>query len=400
MSTTRLGVWWWDGTHVADIEGDGADILLRYTPEVLGAWPANTPLLSCSLPVRSGSQRAGPFFRGVLPEGQHLAAVAATAGLAVTDTIGLLARYGRDVAGALVVAPEFPGHRPGRLVPYSDETLADEIAGLSETPLAVHEDSELSIAGLQDKLLLVATGEGWSRPADGAPSTHILKLDDLRHPGLVAAEAACLRLAVAIGLTDVRVEETIVGGIECLVVSRFDRAVNECGAVERIHQEDLCQATGREPTAKYERTGGPTLREVAELLDAYAADPLAELDRLVAHVTFTVLVGNADAHGKNVALLHRGDQVGIAPVYDQVPTVLWPNLRREPAMSIGARVAGIADVRSDDIVAEARHWSHHPDRARAVVTTLAEQALAAADETGHERVRDLVRTNAARLLGE
>lgn len=400
MTTTSLGVWWWDGTHVADIEGDGADIRLSYTPEALDTWPANTPLLSCSLPVRSGSQQAGPFFRGVLPEGQHLAAVAAAAGLAVTETTGLLARYGRDVAGALVIAPEFPGTRPGRLIAYSDATLADEVSGLSETPLAVHDDSELSIAGLQDKLLLVATDDGWSRPAEGAPSTHILKLDDRRHSGLVAAEAACLRLAGSLGLTDGDVEEASVGGIDCIIVSRFDRRVAGDGTVERIHQEDLCQATGREPTAKYERAGGPTLREAAELLDAYARDALSELDRLVAHVTFAVLVGNADVHGKNAALLHHDDHVELAPLYDQVPTVMWPNLRRHPAMSIGSRVADIDDVRIEDIVAEARHWSHQPDRARGVATAVAAQALDAADQVGHDQVRSLVRANAERLLGQ
>lgn len=171
------------------------------------------------------------------------------------------------------------------------------------------------------------------------------------------------------------------------------------GTVERAHQEDLCQATGREPTAKYERTGGPTLREAAELLDAHARDPLAELDRLVAHVTFAVIVGNANAQGKNTALLHHGADVELAPLYDQVPTVLWPNLRRDPAMSIGSRVTGINEVRADDIASEARHWAHDPERAHQVVTTLAQRALDVADLADHEQVAELVTANAARLLG-
>lgn len=398
MTKATLGIWWWDGTPVASIEGDGSAVRLTYTPETFDRWPANTPLLSCSLPVRSGTTSAGPFLRGLLPEGQHLAAVAATAGLAATDTTGLLARFGRDVAGALVIASEFPGPRPGELVPYSSEGLDDEVAGLTDTALAVHDDSELSIAGLQDKLLLVETDEGWNRPVRGAPSTHILKIDDRRHVGLVAAEAACLRVAAAIDLTDIDIEETTVGGIECIVVSRFDRRRASDGRVERVHQEDLSQATGREPTAKYERSGGPTLRDAAALLDAHSADPTAALDRLVAQVTFAVLVGNADAHGKNLAFLHLGDSVELAPLYDQVPTVLWPNLRREPALSIGPRVTGIDDIGLDDIIAEARLWSHSPTRARAVATATAARARDAAAEAGHDAVRDLVRRNADRIL--
>ncbi|MCB1004236.1 MAG: HipA domain-containing protein, partial [Acidimicrobiales bacterium] len=125
----------------------------------------------------------------------------------------------------------------------------------------------------------------------------------------------------------------------------------------------------------------------------------AALDRLVAQVTFAVLVGNADAHGKNLAFLHDEDRVELAPLYDQVPTVLWPNLRREPALSIGPRVTGIDDIRLDDIVAEARLWSHSPARARAVVTATAERARDVAADAGNDAVRDLVRRNADRILG-
>jgi serine/threonine-protein kinase HipA len=398
MTEAQLGVWWGDGTSVATIDGDGPTVRLTYTPDALDAWPANTPLLSCCLPVRPGSMDASPFMRGLLPEGQHLAGVAAAARLAVTDTTGLLARYGRDVAGALVIAQEFPGPRPGRLVGYTAETLAQEVTGMTDTPLGVHDDSELSIAGLQDKLLLVRTDDGWSRPANGAPSTHILKLDDRRHPGLVAAGAACLRIAKALDLTDIDVEETTIGEIECLIVSRFDRHRSADGTIERIHQEDLSQATGREPTMKYERSGGPTLRDAAELLDAYSAEPAEALDRLVALVTFTVLIGNADAHGKNLAFLHVGDKVEAAPLYDQVPTVLWPNLRREPALSIGPRVTSIHQVTSDDIVAEAKLWSHSVARARSVVLSTAERAREGTRGIEHDDVAQLVRRNADRLL--
>ena len=77
--------------------------MARYLPETLDAYSVNVPLLSCSFPVRKGRFNATAFFDGVLPEGQHRATLAARAGVAAQDTFGLLARYGRDVAGALVV---------------------------------------------------------------------------------------------------------------------------------------------------------------------------------------------------------------------------------------------------------------------------------------------------------
>ncbi|HEY8544200.1 MAG TPA: HipA domain-containing protein, partial [Acidimicrobiales bacterium] len=370
---TRLGVWWWDGFPVAEVEDRRGRAFLRYTADARDRWPANAPVISCSLPLGPRWLDATAFLRGVLPEGRHLERMAADAGLAVTDTVGLLARYGRDVAGALVIAEEWPGDRPGEAVPYDAASLAAEVADLGERPLALHDDSELSIAGIQDKLLLIADGAGgWARPAGGAPSTHILKADDLRRPGLIAAEAACLQLAAHLGLAEgeVRLEE--IGETACLVVARFDRAPGEDGRVVRIHQEDVCQATGSDPAAargrgKYEDAGGPSLRQVAGLLDAHARDPLAELDRLVAAVTFTVLVGNADAHGKNLAFLHEGADIRLAPLYDLVPTVLWRNLRRAPAMLIGPRWTTIDRIEVDDIVAEASSWPHDAGRARRIV---------------------------------
>lgn len=97
--------------------------------------------------------------------------------------------------------------------------------------------------------------------------------------------------------------ETAPAGVRC----RY--RVLEDQAVRRMHQEDLCQALAIDPRgqrgrAKYERAGGPSLRQAAELLDTYSPDPQAELDRLARIVAFTVLIGNADAHGKNLALLH------------------------------------------------------------------------------------------------
>jgi serine/threonine-protein kinase HipA len=400
----QLTIWWWDGFPIARLVGEGRDLRLTYTSEAQDRWPANSPVVSCALPVRAEGMDASRFFRGVLPEGPHLAALAARAGLAVTDTFGLLKRYGRDIAGALIVAPEHPGTRPGEIEPYSPESLAEEVQELGDHPLGIHDDSELSIAGLQDKLLLVRTTEGWARPIAGAPSTHILKVDDRRHPGLVAAEAASLRIARSLELTTVDVEEIELGGQTCLIVSRFDRRIRDEGAVERRHQEDACQALDVDPESalgrgKYEAAGGPTLKKIAGLLDAYSRQPLTQLDRLVAVTTFTVLIANADAHGKNLAFLHDDAEIELAPLYDQVPTVLWPRLRTTPAMSIGPRVAPFDELDLTDIVAEAKLWPHDPDRARAVALRTSERAAEAAENCGHDGVAELVVRRAERLLG-
>lgn len=402
----RLDVWI-DGVPAAHLEEARGSVRCRYSEAALERWPLNSPILSCSLPLDSRPLDATPFCIGLLPEGQALQTMAASAGLATTDTFGLLARYGRDVAGALVITgegePPDPSEFGVRL--YDSDSLAEAVADLDEFPLGAHDDSELSLAGIQDKLLLVRSADGrWGRPIGGVPSTHILKRDDQRFAGLVEAEAHCLLLARALGLTTIDVELLELGSHTCLLVSRYDRVV-EGEEVRRVHQEDLCQALaidfgGNHGRAKYERAGGPSLRQAAELLDTYAEDRQAELDRLARIVAFTVLIGNADAHGKNLSLLHPDPEtITLAPLYDTVPTLLWPQLRKEAAMAVGGQPM-LEDIGIDDIAREAAQWGHDPVRAGELAEETVEAALTAIDQgvvPGDGRVAKLVRLRGRRL---
>lgn len=207
------------------------------------------------------------------------------------------------------------------------------------------------------------------------------------------AEAACLRIARTIGLTTVDVNVETIADQRCLIVSRFDRTAGVDGPA-RVHQEDLCQATGTDLRAnrgrgKYASAGGPDLEDAARLIDRYGTDPLAGLERLVRSVTFTVAIGNADAHGKNVAFVHRSPgEIELAPLYDTVPTVLWPALRRDPAMPIGPRVCPIDEVTGRDVIAAASLWKLDRDRAGALVTDCAVAIAAAVREVCTDDVPD------------
>jgi serine/threonine-protein kinase HipA len=150
---------------------------------------------------------------------------------------------------------------------------------------------------------------------------------------------------------------------------------------------------------KYESSGGPTLREIAELLDRHAADPLPQLRQLVRVVTYNAAIGNADAHGKNISLLHPNPgEVVLAPLYDTVPTALWPKLPTGAAMFINQRRA-LTDVQLDDIVEEARAWRLDPSEARAIATETAEKLRASLDDADAPGdLRNLVTNRVAALL--
>jgi serine/threonine-protein kinase HipA len=61
------------------------------------------------------------------------------------------------------------------------------------------------------------------------------------------------------------------------------------------------------------------------------ADRLAVADAAV----FNYLVGNADAHAKNVSVLHETSGIRLAPLYDLVSTAVYPALNQDLAMAIG-----------------------------------------------------------------
>ncbi|MBS1836820.1 MAG: HipA domain-containing protein [Actinobacteria bacterium] len=393
-----------DGVVIATLRRRRSGLVVEYASDLLEKDSAGSIVLSCSMPLRSGRHDASGWARGLLPEGQHLLTLASAADVAASDTFGMLARYGRDIAGAFEIVVRGAPIREPRAVPYGANELDREIGELASNPLGIHDDSELSLAGLQDKLVLVKTADGWARPTHGYPSTHILKFDPPDRPGIVDAEAACLHLARSVGLTSIEVELARFGNRSALIVGRFDRTVVE-GRVTRTHQEDLLQALGIAPDgvrgrAKYQSVptaGPPSWWHAADLLDSYSRDPLEQLESLVRVVAFTTATGNSDCHAKNIAFTISDGSIRLAPLYDTVPTALSPDLRRTAAMSVHD-VMDIGSTTVQDMVAEARRWRLGAERSRQAVIELLECLRANLDVAAHDDVVSLVGANVRRLL--
>ena len=154
-----------------------------------------------------------------------------------------------------------------------------------------------------------------------------------------------MKLAKAAGLPAAGVETRTADGIDFLVVERFDRHHREStdGAttLERLHQEDFCQALGIVSELRYQKEGGPSLKQCFGLLRDVSSAPVIDLARLLDAVIFNYLVGNNDAHGKNYSLLYKplekgGRETRLSPLYDIVSTVYYPELSRDMAMKIGS----------------------------------------------------------------
>jgi serine/threonine-protein kinase HipA len=153
-----------------------------------------------------------------------------------------------------------------------------------------------------------------------------------------------MNLAAASGLPAAGVETRTVDGIDFLVVERNDRhhgkSADDNPTLERLHQEDFCQALGFVSEMKYQMEGGPSLKQCFALLRDVSSTPVIDLARLLDAVIFNYLAGNNDAHGKNYSLLYKplekgGRETMLSPLYDIVSTVYYPDLSRDMAMKIG-----------------------------------------------------------------
>ncbi|MGH7776976.1 MAG: HipA domain-containing protein [Candidatus Dormibacterales bacterium] len=223
--------------------------------------------------------------------------------------------------------------------------------------------------------------------------------------GLAFAEAWALRAASRVTVTASAELLIAPGHRPTIVVERYDRMIVD-GAIGRTHQEDLCQLLGLMPADKYARSEGPptaSLRRLAAILFAWAADPTVELQRLLEHVTVTVALGNADAHAKNLSVVHSGrGTVALAPVYDVSPTLFFLPSTRQAALPVG-RKWRIDEMERSHLLAEVRGWGMPERVAQMVITNALERfdvGLADADAAypgTPPGMRDVVRRQFERL---
>jgi len=321
-------------------QDDSGLLRFHYGPEWLKR-PDAAPL-SRSLPLQSEpfqGKYARPFFAGILPDEGPRQQIASILGISERNDFAMLERIGGECAGAVSLLPEgVPPPALGEkcMRELNDQELQDVIAELPRRPLmAGREGLRLSLAGSQSKLPVVILQSTVALPLGNTPSTHIIKPEPELFPGLVATEILCMTLAKAVGLSVPPVSVRLVGSKPCIVVQRYDRTISREGEVARVHQEDFCQALGFPPERKYQQEGGPLLRDCIDLLREWSTIAALDIRDFLDGLIFNVLIGNADAHGKNYSILYRKGERRLAPLYDLVCTLAWPELSKTPAMKIG-----------------------------------------------------------------
>jgi serine/threonine-protein kinase HipA len=332
-----------DQDRVAAIETDPPPLLLRYERAWTGS-PHAFPI-SLSMPLARAEHPAEvglPWLMNLLPEGAPLRAMTRAMGVSEDDILGLIDETGRDLAGAMTVGRSRPGEAPAFTPISSDQALARIIEELPAKPFLVGDEGvSMSLAGAQDKLPLALVGGRLAIPRGGASSTHILKPDNPKLPGSVQNEALCMVLARRCGLPTAAVTTGVAGQRSYLLVTRYDRAAHD-GRTTRRHQEDFCQALGKPPVAKYQHNSsgvpGPSLPQMFALVREHMT--ARDITWLLEAVIFNVAIGNVDSHAKNYSILLSPQRPALAPLYDLMSGLDWPNITQDHAQDIGGQRRG------------------------------------------------------------
>lgn len=372
-------------------DGDGT-LDFAYLPDYLVGDDA--PVISVSMPLREEAypdKIARPYFSGLLPDERARRRLASALGVSEGNAFGLLEIIGGECAGALSLLPEgeplpeADAHPPE---PLSEKRLAEILDLLRFRPLLGGEEGvRLSLAGAQDKLPVCLVDGEVALAKANYPTTHIIKPYIEGLDGTVENEIFCMRLAERVGLPAPKVAKGAAGETDYFLIERYDRVTNNDGTIRRLHQEDFCQALSVPPELKYEEEGGPGIAASQDLIAKHTRRPAADRLAFLRMVIFHFLVGNADAHAKNYALLYREDTPDLAPLYDVICTAAYPNLAKKLAMPIGGR--GIADT------IHLKHWLTLVPDTRAAqrlltkdLQELSESVLAQSDELPSELKED------------
>lgn len=299
------------------------------------------------------------FFDNLLPEERMRDALAREAKLDASDAWGLLDYYGRESAGALTLLPEGVHEAPGGRVPLSFPELEARIRAMPQQSLTAHSPKRMSAAGAQQKLLVILTGSAphyaLFEPAGAEPSMHLLK-PDMRvdnYPHSAINEFFCMRLAVMTGLPVPHTHFVRVPSA-CYVVDRFDRDTSTDPA-RRLHTLDAMQLLNKDKAFKYHNATVESLRRCIETLGAKARARLA----IFRWSIFNILIGNADAHLKNLSFFSTPGGYELAPFYDLVSTVIYntptyrPEGERWPACQLTMQIGHathFADLAREDVV--------------------------------------------------
>lgn len=301
-----------------------------------------SPHLPFDVEISSGSIKR--FLENLLPEGKGLDDLTAFTHISKHNIYALIKVIGFETSGAL----NFGGRNVKSIPefrPISEEELAARIDEIERKSIIIWDQKQrLSLSGVQEKLPVMLKDSEIGLADGSLSSTHILKFQTKRNEHIVINEYFCMTLAKVVGLPASEVELKRYGAHPVLMVKRFDRIVEEEG-VERVHIIDGCQLLDMPSAYKYERNFGSSrdvkdIREGVSFVKLFQATSLCQVPakaklQLLEWAIFNLIIGNTDAHGKNISFYLNKQGLTVAPHYDMLSILMHEGVDHELAMAFG-----------------------------------------------------------------
>jgi serine/threonine-protein kinase HipA len=272
------------GREIGQVRRDRGRLTFTYNEEWRSFSEAFPLSLSLPLAVKMHEHdKIETFLWGLLPDNEFvLGRWAQRFQVSARNVFSLISFVGEDCSGAVqFVRPERLGAVLAPIAPEIDWLEEADIAKRLNALKSDHaawrmprDTGQFSLAGAQPKTALFHDGQRWGVPAGRMPTTHILKPPSGEFDGHAENEHFCLSLARSLGLSAASSEVRWFGNEVAIVVERYDRVRGlDPLSILRLHQEDICQALGAPPTAKYQNEGGPGPEEIIRLLRSHSSQP-------------------------------------------------------------------------------------------------------------------------------
>jgi serine/threonine-protein kinase HipA len=290
------------------------------------------------------------FFDNLLPEEKARTLLEKSAHVEPGDAFALLTAIGHESAGAFTLLQSGVELKPGEIYPLTPAEMHDRILNLPKLPMNDSERKKMSLAGAQHKMLVIFKDGQLYEPAGQLPSTHILKPEHSEsevYGFTTRNEWFVMSLAKTCGLSVPDVHHIYLPA-PVYIVQRFDRS-GEYPDVNRLHVMDGCQLLGLSFREKYSASTVESLHKLTQSCIAPGPTRLA----IFKWAVFNALVGNGDAHLKNLSfhLSDRGFQ--LMPHYDLLSTTIYAMPGKHPYEDLSQRMGDaiqFGDLRKEHVL--------------------------------------------------
>ena len=343
---TTAFVWIWltgatEPVVCGRIDNDGGRISFTYARSFRER-PDAVPVYGPELPLQAGPQFAASGLRlplcldDGLPDawGRRLVNHRLGASTGEFSELTYLLESGSDRFGAL----DFQASATVYRARYTDHPSLDDLA-----PAARRIEAGEPLNDMLEAALLHGTSIGGARPK-------ALLTDDGRHLiakftsstdpfPVIQGEYLAMELARRVGLHVAPVALARAAGRHALLVERFDR--DQAGHRRRAVSAFTMLGLTTFPEGRY-----ATYVDLAHKIRELCIKPDATLRELYARISFNILCGNTDDHGRNHACLIDPAGLTLSPAYDICPQARTGREARQ-AMAFtadGGRTARVADL--------------------------------------------------------